>query len=234
MLAAVDAKWTESAVSIAESPSATRYKPYDSYEGGKAYEALVFVQLNRANICLQTASSRHDAYGEPPSAYLTKRGLPAKGLTVEEACKLVTQLADKVKVEPGIGPRLMIVDRHPSHKSPEFERHVKDMGFDLKLLPPRSHDLSPLDSYFFAAVKHGVRTEVCSEKLHKWTDIAQLLDEKMVLTPSANHIRNYMLKLRACLMAKGRRFHLQYAELKQQLKHKQSAKKLKDDAGCSK
>jgi hypothetical protein len=224
LLAATDAKFTPTALTFEEAPHPYYEKPWYDYGGGHKYEALALVQFNKPTISIPTATTMHHAGLAPPSPYLTKKGNPAKGLTVDEAKHMVDWLLREVYTQHRRKPMLLIVDRHPSHKSPDFIQHCASRNVVVKLLPPRSYDLCPLDSHFFAVVKDGVRQRVCTEHIRNWPAIVDLLEEKMHSTPAANHIRNYLLKLRACLNANGHRFDHEYTVLKAELAQRVGAK----------
>ena len=234
LLAGKDAKCTASAVTFEEAPNAYYEKPWYDYAGGKKYEALVLLQFNKPTITIPTANTTHQAGRGPPSPYLTKTGKPAKGLTIAEAKHMVDWLLAELYNQHRHKPMLLIVDRHPSHKSPDFIGYCESKNVKVKLLPPRSYDLCPLDSHFFAVVKEGARKMVCTEHIREWTSIVDVLDEKMQSTPAANHIRNYLLKCRACLKAQGHRFDHEYALMKAELTQKAGVKKQHCEASGSK
>jgi hypothetical protein len=150
--------------------------------------------------------------------YLRPSGTPHTGLCAECFADMLEHYCTWCKQDGGKLPKYLILDRHPSHIADSVHKAAERLGLTLKPLPPRSPDLQPLDTHFFAQVKKSVRAEVERRLQSGSTCTAaeqfRLFEQKLRETNPANHIRHYRLRLQACKEAKGKHFERQYKALK--------------------
>jgi DDE superfamily endonuclease len=146
-----------------------------------------------------------------------KKGQPMLGMGAEEACDMLDVYLRWRKQHckrTEAGRFLLILDNHPAHKSEEFQTFCEARGVDYMLLPPRSHDLSPPDSHFFAVVKNAWRRKMSGKHHLTWTERKDLFKKQILSTKVNPHVVDYGLRLKACEMAQGARFASQLAVLK--------------------
>jgi len=146
-----------------------------------------------------------------------KKGQPMTGMGAEEACDMLDRyLKWRTKhCKRGQARRfLLVLDNDPTHKSEEFKAHCAAQGVDLCLLPPRSHDLSPPDSHFFAVAKNAWRQEMSGKHHLTWPDRKKLFRKQLLNTNVNPHVVGYGQRLEACKAAGGDRFPTQLADLR--------------------
>lgn len=146
-----------------------------------------------------------------------KKGQPMSGMGAEEACDMLDKyLKWRMRnCRHGQAKRfLLILDNDPTHVSVEFEEHCAAQGVDICLLPPRSHDLSPPDSHFFAVAKNAWRRQMANMPHLTWPKRKDMFRKCILKTKANPHVVDYELRLQACSMAKGERFATELAALK--------------------
>lgn len=109
---------------------------------------------------------------------------------------------------------VLVVDLSSVHTSQEFKAAMQAMRQEVLFLPPRSHDLDPCDSHFFATVKSKTKQALAKSGDHTWAGKVAELRKQMAAVQAAPHIANYMLRLEACINAGGRRFHYPHKKAK--------------------
>jgi hypothetical protein len=164
--------------------------------------------------------------------YVNKKGKPSAGLTNKEMVDVMQRYV-QVRMAPHSGtvsqrlrqpdpPRMLLLDRDSPHKTKELAQLLAPYGIPVKLLPPRSHDLMPLDSHFFGEVKNKLAEESIARHLtaeERFDYCEKLLKE----TEADAHIRDYHLKLLACCQAKGGRFDKELEALRATARRAQTA-----------
>jgi hypothetical protein len=220
--------------------------PYrDSYsarsEHGKAQSArvAVFAQLGCANYqawcrcsTIFPAACARESQGSTSNTVKKTAGLRA-----EEMADIVRSWLAHVAKERQLAgpqrqvPKMLVVDRDPSHTSNTLKPVCDAEGITLLHLPPRAHDLQPLDSHFFGLVKRQ-HEEWCRKNRGASTQqrFDHLHDLLRRLSPDAS-IEDYDLKLDACIASGGGHFEKAFKQLKAERdKHRRAERGLRGGA----
>lgn len=120
---------------------------------------------------------------------------------------------------------VLILDSSSVHRSEEFKQAMAQAGQEMMLLPPRSPDLDPNDSHFFGVAKNNARENLASKEEYGWEDKYTELVHQLETVAANPHIINYILKLEACIEARGRRFEKEYKRKLQEYVASEKAKK---------
>lgn len=190
-------------------------QPYTSRSGKVAsYKTAVFLQLGVANYVHTVSSS--SVPGERTQTYSKADGQAHTSLSSLELCDILKAYS-RFRRQHGLPPRFtLVLDNDPSHKGKAFRTYCKDKNVTLEYLPPRSHDLSPLDSHFFGVVKNNFGKQQATKRNADWRQRCEMLRTLLEKTDSKSHISSYKLRLEACAAAKGQCFEDQLHKLKRQ------------------
>lgn len=177
----------------------------------RGYKAAVFLQLGKPNY-VHTVSSTQ-VPGLSVKKYNTAEGGKYKSLSGKELCSVVDKYAQARESNPG-EKWVLVMDGDRTHTSKVFAEHCKAKGYKVLILPPRSHDLSPPDSHFFAQVKNEHARVLSKDPPKSWEQKAKLLQRLLQETNADAHLKAYEQKLRACLLAEGQRFERELAGMR--------------------
>jgi DDE superfamily endonuclease len=195
--------------------------PWSNHGKEGSYKVAVYLQQDKLPCTVPTVARTSDGKQLTGKPYLyttgKRKGQPMAGMGAEEACDMLDvylQWRKQHCKRTEVKRFLLILDNDPTHKSEEFKAHCAARGVDFFLLPPRSHDLSPPDSYFFAVVKNAWRRAMSDQPHLTWPQRKELFNEQILKTKVNPHVVGYSLRLEACKLAKGQRFATQLAALK--------------------
>ena len=198
-----------------------RRGPWSNHTKEGAYKVAAYLQKDMPPCIVPTVTRTSTGKKLVGKLYLhrtgRKKGQPMTGMGAEEACDMLDKyLKWRTKqCKRGQARRfLLVLDNDPTHKSEEFQAHCAAQQVDLCLLPPRSHDLSPPDSHFFAVAKNAWRSQMSGKHQLTWPDRKKLFIKALLKTNVNPHVVDYELRLEACKMAGGDRFPSQLADLK--------------------
>lgn len=179
----------------------------------------LFMQMGVPNYVALVSSS--DIPSMPTKKFLDENGKEHSGLCAEEMVEIVLGYRRWRKLN-GFKEDdfVLVMDNDPSHAAALFKETMGNLKVHFEYLPPRSHDLSPPDSYMFGVAKSKWCQRVQSEFITNWDQRARLLFELLErLNPDA-HIASYRLKLQCCIDANGDRFKEQYEKRSRENKRK--------------
>lgn len=180
----------------------------------------VFIQQGWPNFVYQLACSKLPGKTSK-NPYKGPKGAPSKGLTAEELKDVLGQyLQFRMAQAKGNLTKArrftLIVDGDRPHVSKTVKEFAAQHQIDYVILPPNSHDLTPLDSHFFAVAKNHSRAEVRESGDLSWGNRANTLLKNLQETDAEPHILNYTLKLEACKDVQGDWLDERYKQLKRQ------------------
>jgi hypothetical protein len=207
---------------VTKPPYRSCYSARSEHGKAKSCRVAVFAQLGCANYQAWCSCSTmfakacsHQSKGAKGRPVMATAGLRA-----EEMADILISYLKHVRQERQLAgpqrqvPKVLVVDRDPSHTSSVLKPICDAEGITLLHLPPRAHDLQPLDSHFFGQVKAkhdtwctnncGASTQQVSDYLH------ELL---RTMSPDAS-IEDYELKLDACIASRGGQFEEVFKQLK--------------------
>ena len=169
-------------------------------------DALVFINQVSANQVIPLSTSSYPGFkvaeGIKKSSKECKHGLD--GQEMSDILLHVSKAAmKKTGVQKGRKP-LLIMDRHPAHRSSLFKDACKANGIELMLMPPGSPDLSPLDSHLFGVVKNAVHRDHPQER--PWAERSKAFIRQLELADAARHIESWKHKIEKCVQANGWHF----------------------------
>lgn len=138
----------------------------------------------------------------------------ARSLTSNELIMIIQQWKSQLQSNEGrdgVQTRsscrpVLVLDRSALHTSKEFRAAMQELRQEVLFLPPRSHDLDPCDSHFFAVVKNRTKNGIAKSADQSWSSKVAELRKQMDTVQANPHIANYIKKLEACIEAEGRRF----------------------------
>jgi hypothetical protein len=226
-LAGHDAKRHEPYLMV---PGLTHPPPRDTYssrsEHGRAQKAkvCVLVQLGceAYAVWCSCSSAAADACGKNDPDKYKKHGKAPAGLTAKEMRDSVKEFLEHVASErrkPGGAsrplPRVLIVDRDPSH-SQLLQTLCEENNIILLRLPPRSYDLSPLDTNYFGQLKNKQHEWVSSHRGATAAEAFLHFKELLHKLSADADIQGYELRLTACKNKGGDHFEDEYERLKRQ------------------
>jgi hypothetical protein len=180
-------------------------------EGGGVRSLYVgeFIQQGKTNFTHVLGGT--DVPGWEVHKFTKPDGQEYRHLSADEAISILEEYLvwRGQNIHPASAARkfTLLVDRDPAHKAKVYKDFCSRQGIDLLILPPHSHDLTPLDSHFFAVAKRKhAKNKLQAGGYMPWLQRAvDLLHELQVTDPNP-HFRDYRLKLQACIDANGGRF----------------------------
>jgi DDE superfamily endonuclease len=184
------------------------------FSGGadKHAKFLVIIQMGKhPNFVRRLSCSSIKPAGSRQYSYAS--GEPRTGMGQEELCDIMAEyfkslkqlegrlIAERVHQGQQSGcPKILVLDREPTHRTQALTDLCHRHNVKVMLLPPRSPDLSPLDSSFFGVVKRRVREASCGLGASAKFD---MLEAALRDTAAEQYICHYPQKLMACIEAKG-------------------------------
>lgn len=184
--------------------------PYTGRDDEQHLKAVTFLRLGDIPVLIPTVCSMDSTQRAGMRPYLTASGKNATGLTANELVHIIGEYLQQCAQRP----KYIVMDRDPTHTQDGVEGRLAQMGLIVRYLPPRSHDLSPPDSHFFAVVKNKWRKKLWESGEHDWDRVKGLFMECARNTDASAHIQDYRLRLQACVLAGGQRFQQQLQHLK--------------------
>jgi DDE superfamily endonuclease len=195
--------------------------PWSNHGKEGSYKVAVYLQKGLPPCIVPTVPRDSKGVQQSGKAYIHKHG-PNKGKLMsgmggEEAADMLDTYLEWRRTHCAADQAkrfLLILDNDPAHTSEDFKKRCKDRGIDYCFLPPRSHDLSPPDSHFFAVAKNEWRRRMYDQDHLTWPERKQLFRKCILSTKVNPHVADYDLRLKACDKAKGHRFATELAALK--------------------
>lgn len=185
----------------------------------RTVKLVVAIQIGYGTVVVPVSSSRYDGFVKS-NQYFTVERKPATGLTGAEYVDIVQNHlfgSSSRGTLPGVttrsGRTILVHDRDPSHTADLFRGYAATHRLDVELMPPRSPDLSPLDSGFFGAVKTKWEREVKAQRLG-WTQGVLRFIELLKQQDPAPFINHIPMCLEACKRANGWHIEEQLKALK--------------------
>lgn len=169
-------------------------------------DAMVFVNQSSQNMVVPLSTSNYPGFHKPyetrKSSMKSKCGM--RGQEVKSILHRLSMTAMKRRGVPHASKPVLIMDRHPVHKSNLIKQACLDYGVDLMLMPPASPDLSPLDSHLFGVVKNALHHEHPPER--PWPERSKAFIELLEKADASKHIESWKRKLEKCVQAQGWHF----------------------------
>jgi hypothetical protein len=171
-------------------------------------KVVVILQLNLPTVAHAVSSS--DYSGKPEAKeYLDPKTKKARtGMCGEEFADVLakyfsghdTPLGVRTRSMPA-RPAVIVLDRDPSHTSWEAKLEaLNNPNFTLDYMPPRSPDLSPLDSGFLGTVKRRLHKERLRDCL-TWEDSCDRLLQLLRTTDPAPYLLGVHARVQATILA---------------------------------
>lgn len=186
----------------------------------KKLMTAAFVQLNRPTVAVPIYSCSNVPNAAPVQYLNDKTGKAYTDLSAKEMVATVkTFLRERSAGEAPRSARrrqavVLVLDKDRTHESKHFMEEMQKLGQRVIIQPARSYDLSPLDSHLFAVVKQKWRRQVQANPDWEWDDKATAFQDLLHSEDANAHIKDWKLRLEACIKCKGHRFEAEYKKMK--------------------
>ena len=169
---------------------------------------VVAIRLGYDTVVVPCSTSKYDGF-VPPKVYLDDAGKPHKGMCGAEYRDIVAShiFSGATRgVQPGVETRssraVLVHDGDPTHRCKLFKDYAAAHQLGVEAMPPRSPDLSPLDSGFFGAVRNRWERQVKAQQLG-WTQAVLRFIEVLRSEDPAPFINQMPARLKACKSVNG-------------------------------
>ena len=161
----------------------------------------VALMVEDEKVVVRTLSGTTWSGHMPTRQYLTRKGKAATALSAEEYMDLLGSIFKQVTrtATRKAGHLIFVHDRDPAHRTPEAERLIEDRGMLLKMLPPRSPDLMPLDYAVFPNSKRWLE----KNKPADWDERCEKMVQHLKQLKPRVLVRGYTNRLKKVVEAKG-------------------------------
>lgn len=156
--------------------------------------------------CKEVSGTKYPGYQQ--KVYLKPNGEPHTKMGAEEYADFVEEAWQHFMRNADFRSRhrdaWVLHDRDPAHRGEAVRQRLEKLRLDARLLPPRSPDLQPLDYGIFGNCKRQLAKE--SMQLRDWQSKAIEFKKLVEAAPFQNVIRQFPLRLQACVKNGGRHF----------------------------
>lgn len=197
--------------------------PFSERAAGRSLKVAAFIRYKQKPVIYSTYHSEEQSHAVVNEPQITCNGQLAVGFTSAEFSAMLGMYMDTCTSRRK--PTVVICDGDRTHTASATANKARQLGIELLLMPPRSHDLSPLDSFYFAEAKRRWRRRLFKAKPRpKWEAMVQWFLQELEATDSDVYIKDYQDKLKACSKAGGQRFQEQLDDIRAQRHKKKRAK----------